>query len=54
MGKVRPGERFEALARAGILVRLFQSPASLRFGLPDNEAGWQRLERALAQQAERA
>jgi L-threonine-O-3-phosphate decarboxylase len=50
----RAVEWFEALARAGILVRLFQSPASLRFGLPGSEAGWQRLERALARQAERA
>lgn len=49
----RAAECFEALARAGILVRLFQEPASLRFGLPGNEADWRRLERALAQQAGR-
>ncbi|MCP8464269.1 threonine-phosphate decarboxylase CobD [Pseudomonas sp. ZM23] len=35
------------LARQGILVRLFETPASLRFGLPPDEAGWQRLERGL-------
>lgn len=36
------------LARRGILVRLFETPASLRFGLPADEAGWQRLAWALA------
>ena len=36
------------LARRGILVRLFREPASLRFGLPADEAGWQRLAQALA------
>ncbi|SDS57135.1 threonine-phosphate decarboxylase CobD [Pseudomonas oryzae] len=35
------------LARRGILVRLFSEPASLRFGLPADEAGWHRLARAL-------
>ena len=38
----------EFLARSGILVRLFREPASLRFGLPADEAGWQRLAQALA------
>lgn len=38
-----------ALARQGILTRLFTDPASLRFGLPGYEADWQRLERALAE-----
>ncbi len=38
----------DRLARAGILVRLFARPASLRFGLPPDEAGWRRLEAALA------
>ncbi|TPQ29499.1 threonine-phosphate decarboxylase CobD [Methylomonas koyamae] len=33
----------DALARQGILTRLFDSPASLRFGLPKDEAGWLRL-----------
>lgn len=40
---------FAALARAGILVRPFEDrPRWLRFGLPADEAGWLRLERALA------
>lgn len=39
----------DALARRGILVRLFEQPASLRFGLPAGEAGWTRLEQALAE-----
>jgi cobalamin biosynthetic protein CobC len=38
---------FEALARRGILVRLFAEPAALRFGLPANEDEWQRLGTAL-------
>jgi cobalamin biosynthetic protein CobC len=38
----------ERLARQGILTRLFTEPASLRFGLPDAEAGWARLDQALA------
>lgn len=37
----------ESLARAAILTRLFESPASLRFGLPGPEEDWQRLEAAL-------
>jgi len=36
----------EHLARAGILTRLFM-PLGLRFGLPDEEPGWARLEQAL-------
>jgi len=47
-----PSSRAEALhgflARRGILVRLFHSPASLRFGLPPDESAWARLEQALA------
>ncbi|MDI9239967.1 threonine-phosphate decarboxylase CobD [Lysobacter sp. LF1] len=39
----------EALASCGILTRLFESPASLRFGLPPDEAGFTRLDLALAQ-----
>ncbi|NMG43086.1 threonine-phosphate decarboxylase [Aromatoleum toluvorans] len=35
------------LARAGILVRRFDAPASLRFGLPPDETGWERLAAAL-------
>lgn len=35
------------LANRGILVRHFDTPASLRFGLPPDEHGWQRLADAL-------
>jgi cobalamin biosynthesis protein CobC len=35
------------LAREGILVRLFDSPPSLRFGLPTAAEDWDRLERSL-------
>ena len=38
----------QQLAEQGILTRLFLTPASLRFGLPADEADWQRLQRALA------
>lgn len=37
----------ESLARGGILTRLFDSPASLRFGLPGAQQNWARLEIAL-------
>jgi cobalamin biosynthetic protein CobC len=37
----------EALAQKGILVRRFDDPAGMRFGLPGAEAEWQRLELAL-------
>lgn len=37
----------ELLARRGILVRLFTELDSLRFGLPADEAGWQRLQQGL-------
>ncbi len=37
----------ETLAQKGILVRHFDDPAGLRFGLPGAEAEWQRLEQAL-------
>lgn len=37
-----------ALAERGILVRRFDAPAGLRFGLPGSEKGWRQLERALA------
>ncbi|WP_295392449.1 threonine-phosphate decarboxylase CobD [uncultured Thiodictyon sp.] len=37
----------EALASAGILTRLFDSPPALRFGLPGSEGEWARLEAAL-------
>ncbi len=35
------------LARRGILTRYFDNPHALRFGLPANEAQWQRLEQEL-------
>jgi len=38
----------DALARRGVLVRRFTDPPGLRFGLPDTEAHWRRLELALA------
>ncbi len=38
----------ELLARQGILTRLFNDPCSLRFGLPGNEAAWQRLANSLS------
>ncbi|OEC34985.1 L-threonine O-3-phosphate decarboxylase [Pseudomonas cuatrocienegasensis] len=38
----------EFLACNGILTRLFAQPPSLRFGLPADESGWQRLDQALA------
>ncbi|BBJ00438.1 threonine-phosphate decarboxylase [Ferrigenium kumadai] len=37
----------EQLARLGILTRLFEQPASLRFGLPRDEVQWARLSAAL-------
>ena len=43
------GELFDRLGRAGIFVRRFaEQPAWLRFGLPGDEAAWQRLGEALA------
>lgn len=39
----RAGELQESLAQQGILTRHFDQQPLLRFGLPDNEAGWQRL-----------
>ncbi|NQB26289.1 threonine-phosphate decarboxylase, partial [Pseudomonas aeruginosa] len=35
------------LARRGILTRQFEQPASLRLGLPADEAAWARLDAAL-------
>ncbi|MHB1373834.1 MAG: threonine-phosphate decarboxylase CobD [Thauera sp.] len=35
-------------ARRGILLRLFEGPPALRFGLPPDEAGWTRLTDALS------
>lgn len=37
-----------ALARRGVLVRLFKQPSSLRFGLPGDDAAFARLDAALA------
>jgi len=39
----------QACAQAGILVRRFEQPAALRFGLPGNEDEWQRLEQTLSE-----
>lgn len=39
---------FKSLAQRGVLVRYFDSPSALRIGLPADEAGWQRLNNALA------
>lgn len=38
----------QALAQRGILTRLFETPASLRFGLPPDDAAFERLDQALA------
>lgn len=37
-----------AFARRGILLRLFETPQAVRFGLPADEPGWARLAAALA------
>lgn len=42
-------ELHEALARRGILTRLFDAPHSLRFGLPGDDAAYARLSAALAE-----
>ncbi|MGH8550665.1 MAG: threonine-phosphate decarboxylase CobD [Methylococcales bacterium] len=44
----RAGCLHEDLARRAILSRLFTNPPGLRFGLPGTEAGWERLDTALA------
>ncbi len=38
---------YKKLTYQGILVRLFNNPLSLRFGLPGNNLDWQRLDNAL-------
>jgi L-threonine-O-3-phosphate decarboxylase len=38
---------YDVLARDGILVRRFDAPSSLRFGLPGAEPDWERLEQTL-------
>jgi len=50
----RAATLLEELARQGVLVRRFEAPASLRFGLPGSEADWARLDAALASGRERA
>lgn len=42
-----PRSLANALAEQAILVRVFDDPPALRFGLPGTEAEWQHLERAL-------
>jgi len=37
------------LAERGVLVRLFNTPPAIRFGLPADEPGWQRLARGLSE-----
>ena len=44
----------EQLAQQGILTRLFDQPASMRFGLPHDEAQWARLAAALNRAVGRA
>jgi cobalamin biosynthetic protein CobC len=39
----------ELLAQRGILTRLYDDPRSVRFGLPGDEADWQRLAEALSE-----
>lgn len=43
---------FELMARQAVLVRRYRHPQSLRFGLPGDDKGWERLARALATCAE--
>jgi cobalamin biosynthetic protein CobC len=38
----------DSLARQGVLVRVFEKPGMVRFGLAPDEAQWCRLEKALA------
>lgn len=44
----RAPDLHRALARQGVLTRLFAEPASLRFGLPGAEGDWSRLDQALS------
>lgn len=43
----RAASLHDSLAQRGILTRLFETPCSLRFGLPGDEGAWHRLETAL-------
>ncbi|SDY64145.1 L-threonine O-3-phosphate decarboxylase [Lysobacter sp. yr284] len=45
----RAAQLHDALAQRAILTRLFDEPASLRFGLPGGEDEWQRLHCVLAE-----
>lgn len=45
---VRAPQLHDALASAGILARLLDTPPALRFGLPGNETDWSRLDEALS------
>jgi L-threonine-O-3-phosphate decarboxylase len=45
----RAADWHRALAQRGIFTRLFDTPASLRFGLPGNDADFARLDRALGE-----
>lgn len=47
----RAREMRDLLARQGILVRCFDEPSSLRFGLPGGEEEWRRVEGALSRLA---
>ncbi len=38
---------FHNMNQQAILIRLFKNPSSLRFGLPKNEAQWEKLDKAL-------
>lgn len=49
LGRPGAGEIHLALARQGILTRLFEHPASLRFGLPGAASEWTRLDAALGE-----
>ena len=46
----RAAKLYDVLARQGILTRLFDAPASLRFGLPGVASEWDRLKTALEKQ----
>ncbi len=48
LSSAQSAELHAALARQGILTRHFDQQPLLRFGLPGDEAGWQRLSNALS------
>ncbi|WP_440996330.1 hypothetical protein [Arhodomonas sp. SL1] len=49
MAESRLRRRAAALARRTVLVRAFDDPSGLCFGLPASLAGWQRLDTALGE-----